>query len=526
MSTERRVVRRPPGRKAQLLGAAGELFHRRGYHRVSMAEVAAEVGITAPALYRHFRGKPELLYQVVDSELAALRAAVGSGLAGPGELCAALAAAAVDHRALGTLWQRDARLLPAARRAELRRALRAEVRSMARVVTTARPELSLEEAELLSRSVLSAYGSLSYHTFAPPRRPFERLLARIGADVLACPPAGPPEACPADRPAARAAESRREELLTAAVRLFHERGFDNVSTDQLGAAVGIAGPSVYKHFGTKAELLAAALVRSRERLWHEVEGAIGGCTAPGEALAAGLRAYVGFAGRNGHYLGAMLSETERLADADRKAAIDFRRDFLRTWVGLLQQLRPEYGKAEARIRVHAMFALVNDGVRSRPGGPGPELTERLTALGRAVLGVPDGRERPQGRAVAARPCDDSVPGGRCGLVQDEGVVDLVREVAVALDGADAAGVADDPRVVVLVAAPGAGGRLLGAVDVAVHAADDVAGAGVADHTAVGVVIGARAVVGLGGAHAGQEEGSEGGDGGDCTNTGHGGLPAC
>ncbi|MFD0348103.1 helix-turn-helix domain-containing protein [Kitasatospora aburaviensis] len=49
-------------------------------------------------------------------------------------------------------------------------------------------------------------------------------------------------------------------------------GFDNVSTDQLGAAVGISGPSVYRHFESKQQLLAASLVRSRERLWHEVEG--------------------------------------------------------------------------------------------------------------------------------------------------------------------------------------------------------------------------------------------------------------
>lgn len=387
MSTERGVVRRPPGRKAQILGAAGGQFHRRGYHQVSMADVAAEVGITAPALYRHFRGKPELLRQVIGLELSALREAVRAGSSGPAALCAALATAAIDHRALGTLWQRDVRLLPAAHRAQLRRELRADVHRMARMVSAARPELSSTEAELLSWSVLSVCGSLSHHTFAPPRRQFERLLRQIGGDVLAVSLAELPLERPTVRAAAGVSESRREELLVTAVRLFHERGFDNVSTDQLGAAVGIAGPSVYKHFDTKADLLAAALVRSRERLWHEVEGAIGVGRTPAEALAAGLRAYVDFARRNSHYLGAMLSETDRLAEPERKAAIDFRRHFLRTWVGLLQQIRPEYGNAEARIRVHAMFALVNDGVRNRPGSTGADLGECLTALSRAVLGL-------------------------------------------------------------------------------------------------------------------------------------------
>ncbi|WP_441245379.1 TetR/AcrR family transcriptional regulator [Kitasatospora sp. McL0602] len=390
-STARSAARRPPGRKAQILAVAVGRFHRYGYHRTSMAEVAAEVGITAPALYRHFRGKPELLRQIVTLELSALRAAVMAGSAGPSALCAALAATAVDHRALGTLWQRDARLLPAAHRAELRRELRADVALMARSVAVQRPELSLADAELLSWSVLSAYASLSYHTFAPPRRRFEQLLRRIGGELFEVSPAGPTmeavRVSPERGPASGVSESRREELLAAAVRLFHERGFDSVSTDRLGAAVGIAGPSVYKHFDTKAELLAAALVRSRERLWHEVEGAIAAGGTPVEALAAGLRAYVGFALRNSDYLGAMLSETERLAEPDRRAALDFRRDFLRVWVGLLQQIRPEYENAEARIRVHAMFAVVNDGVRNRPYCLRPDLAECLIVLGRAVLGV-------------------------------------------------------------------------------------------------------------------------------------------
>ncbi|BFV58498.1 TetR/AcrR family transcriptional regulator [Kitasatospora sp. CMC57] len=382
------MVRRPPGRKAQILVAASELFHRSGYHQVSMAEVAAGVGITAPALYRHFRNKPELLRQAVRAELAALRRAVDSGRAGPAELCAGLAAAAIDHRALGTLWQRDARLLPAAQRAGLRRELRSEVRRMAEVLGAARPELGQAETELLCWSLLSAYGGLSYHTFAPPRRQFERLLTGLG-EALFDVPFGPPGPARASAGPAEqlVAGTRREELLAAAARLFHQRGFDNVSTDQLGAAVGIAGPSVYKHFDTKADLLAATLVRSRERLWHEISGALAGAVTPAAALDSGLRAYLDFARRHVDYLGVTVSETERLPEPDRKAAIDARRDFLRTWVDLLRQVRPDYDKAEARIRVHAMFSLVNDGVRNRPGCQRPDLTERLEAFSRAVLGV-------------------------------------------------------------------------------------------------------------------------------------------
>ncbi|MFF7990364.1 TetR/AcrR family transcriptional regulator [Kitasatospora xanthocidica] len=388
------VVRRPPGRRAQILAVAADRFHRSGYHQVSMTEVAAGVGITAPALYRHFRGKPELLDRAVrlglDALAEALRAAGTTG-----EVGAALAAVAVGHRPLGTLVQRDARLLPPARRAALRRELRADVALMAAVLRGERPELSSSDAELLCWSALSVCAGLSYQSAAPQPRRAEALLRELVAAVLAVPLDGaaarpvtaPLAAPPAGPPTEARPQARREELLAAAVRLFHQRGFDNVSTDQLGAAVGISGPSVYRHFDSKAHLLAASLVRSRERLWHEVDGAIAAADGPGAALAAGLRAYVGFALRNGDYLGAMLSETERLAPPDRRAAVDFRRDFLRTWVGLLRQVRPEYDAATARIRVHALFALVNDGVRNRPHSGRPDLGDCLLRLGRAVLGV-------------------------------------------------------------------------------------------------------------------------------------------
>ncbi|MEU9042429.1 MULTISPECIES: TetR/AcrR family transcriptional regulator [unclassified Kitasatospora] len=380
------VVRRPPGRRAQILAVAADRFHRSGYHQVSMTEVAAGVGITAPALYRHFRGKPELLDRAVrlglDELAEGLRAARTTE-----EVGAVLAAVAVGHRPLGTLVQRDARLLPPDRRAALRRELRADVAPMTVVLRAERPELASADAELLCWSALSACAGLSYQSAVPQPRRAEALLRELVAAVLAVSLDGTtvePAAGPAPEPGPQA---RREELLAAAVRLFHQRGFDNVSTDQLGAAVGISGPSVYRHFDSKAHLLAASLVRSRERLWHEVGGAIAAADGPGAALAAGLDAYVGFALRNGDYLGAMLSETERLAPPDRRAAVDFRRDFLRTWVGLLRQVRPECDAAAARIRVHALFALVNDGVRNRPHSARPDLGDCLLRLGRAVLGL-------------------------------------------------------------------------------------------------------------------------------------------
>src|SRR6516225_5110032 len=54
------VRRRPKDRKAQIARASAESFSLLGYHAVSMEVIAAQVGISAPALYRHYASKYDL----------------------------------------------------------------------------------------------------------------------------------------------------------------------------------------------------------------------------------------------------------------------------------------------------------------------------------------------------------------------------------------------------------------------------------------------------------------------------------
>src|ERR1700754_4380588 len=60
--------------------------------------------------------------------------------------------------------------------------------------------------------------------------------------------------------------SRREQILRAAAQLFAERGARAVGVDDVGAAVGVTGPAIYRHFASKDAMLAEMLVRISERL--------------------------------------------------------------------------------------------------------------------------------------------------------------------------------------------------------------------------------------------------------------------
>src|SRR5689334_19957093 len=85
--------------------------------------------------------------------------------------------------------------------------------------------------------------------------------------------------------------SRREQILQAAAQLFAERGSRSVGMDDVGAAVGVTGPAIYRHFASKDAMLAEMLVRISERL---LDGGRECVAEAGADPAAQLRALIAF----------------------------------------------------------------------------------------------------------------------------------------------------------------------------------------------------------------------------------------
>lgn len=79
------------GTRIRILQKAGELFATRGYRDISMREIAAECGITKPAIYHYFRGKKQLYLEVLDRELERLVTALDEASARPGSVADRLA---------------------------------------------------------------------------------------------------------------------------------------------------------------------------------------------------------------------------------------------------------------------------------------------------------------------------------------------------------------------------------------------------------------------------------------------------
>lgn len=65
--------------------------------------------------------------------------------------------------------------------------------------------------------------------------------------------------------------AREDAIVSSVNRLLAEKGFDLMTVDEVAADVGIAKASLYKHFTSKEELAAAAMIRILDRALAFVE---------------------------------------------------------------------------------------------------------------------------------------------------------------------------------------------------------------------------------------------------------------
>ncbi|WP_238014451.1 TetR family transcriptional regulator [Dactylosporangium sp. AC04546] len=396
--------KRPKNRKAQIALVAAELFCARGYHLVGIDEIAAAVGISGPAVYRHFPNKYAILVhatrELVEAALAATEPEPEHVLAADPQaelegLLTSMARFTVERRKVGALYQWEWRYLADEHRAEFRAALATLVRRFAEPLRRLRPELSPAGAEFLVRAALSTFGSLTTHRAAAPKARTEATLHRLGwamlrADAPTAALVRSARGAAAERaaePAPGGLEPRRELLLAAAIRLFHRLGYHAVGMEDIGGAAGINASSVYRYFPSKADLLAAAYYRASDRLAASAAAALRGTAEPDDALRRLAEAYTGFAFGESDLVSVYLAENSNLPEPDRHELRKVQRLHVEEWVRLLVQTRPELPPAEARVLVHAAINLVTDlgrAVRFTRSGGAPAFVTRLALVALAA----------------------------------------------------------------------------------------------------------------------------------------------
>jgi AcrR family transcriptional regulator len=177
--------------------------------------------------------------------------------------------------------------------------------------------------------------------------------------------------------------TRREQILATAAELFARRGFHGVSVADLGAACGISGPALYKHFESKDAMLAEMLVSISEELLRVGRQRL----ADGDGLTGLVDWHVSFALANKPLILVQDRDWSSLPDQARERVRTLQREYVDLWATQLRAVHPELGAKQAQARIHATFGLLN----STPHSaflPRDEMRTVLFKMALSALDVP------------------------------------------------------------------------------------------------------------------------------------------
>jgi AcrR family transcriptional regulator len=152
---------------------------------------------------------------------------------------------------------------------------------------------------------------------------------------------------------------RREQILVQAAELFAARGFHGVSVGDVGAACGISGPALYRHFASKDAMLAEMLVAISEELLEVGRSRAAAGTTPVESLAALVRWHIDFALHHKALIVVQDRDWSSLPDDARERVRSLQRAYVELWVGFLRRTHQGLDEAHARTMAHAAFGLIN-----------------------------------------------------------------------------------------------------------------------------------------------------------------------
>jgi AcrR family transcriptional regulator len=163
---------------------------------------------------------------------------------------------------------------------------------------------------------------------------------------------------PIERRTRLRSSARRTELIGVAANLFASRGYYAVTVDDIGDAVGLTGPALYRHFSSKEALLVAVFDRVIEELTVRIRQLVSDAPDPAAALLAIVRLHVEFAIEHRENVAVWRHEFQNLPETDRWRLRRAQRLYVEEWVHQVHELRPEFSDTEVRAAVHAAIGLL------------------------------------------------------------------------------------------------------------------------------------------------------------------------
>lgn len=200
---------------------------------------------------------------------------------------------------------------------------------------------------------------------------------------------------------------RREAIVAAAAGLIADRGYAAVGMDDIGAAAGVTGPAIYRHFDSKASVLAEVFERVIDSLIDSVTphaepaptdpadatdltGAADPAASPvdaARALGEAIDTYARGVSARRRLIAVFLREVHHLPAEQGERLITSQRHLIGRWRELLAAAHPDWSVQRVRTAVHGAFGLLNSVGTFESPLTDAELAGELSRLTRAALSV-------------------------------------------------------------------------------------------------------------------------------------------
>jgi AcrR family transcriptional regulator len=167
--------------------------------------------------------------------------------------------------------------------------------------------------------------------------------------------------------------------------LFARHGFHGVSIGDIGSAVGMSGPGIYRHFPSKEAVLSEMLIGISKQLLDEGSRRVVEAPDAPTALDALLRWYIDFAVSQSDLITVQRQELSNVPEPARRQIRRLQRLFVEEWVTVLSELSPDAPQTRLRGAVHAMFGLLNSTPHSASELPAQDMAGLLYTMASAAL---------------------------------------------------------------------------------------------------------------------------------------------
>lgn len=144
-------------------------------------------------------------------------------------------------------------------------------------------------------------------------------------------------------------------ILDAAKTLFAERGFQAVGVDEIGAAAGMTGPAIYRHFRGKDEILATLFDEAMDRLLTLTGTRLDDPVADLRNLA---RGHAEFALSDRDLLSIYAREERALTKEHRRRLVRRQRSYVARWTATLAECMPSRSPVQIEAAAYSLIGML------------------------------------------------------------------------------------------------------------------------------------------------------------------------